>query len=395
MAQYLKKLTEKKKIVIVGTAYPMRGAMAQLNSILYKHLSESNEVKIYSFKRQYPEFLFPGKTQYESGDPAIKIPDDKNIISVDSINPFNWIFTALKIRKENPDLLIYRYWIPFFAPCFFTISFIVKLFSHAKVLFICDNVIPHEKRIGDKFFTRLVFSVVNYFIVQSKTVENDLKLFNKKNKPYILSPHPLYNIFGDKLDKKAAKDILLNEYKVNLHDSKTILFFGYIRKYKGLMFLLDAMPDIIKKHNIKLIIAGEFYENETPYRQKIKNLKIENNVFLLSSFMPENKVRYFFSACDCLVLPYIDATQSGIVPLAYFYDKPVIVTDVGGLSEVVLDGKTGFVINPKDSNAIFEAVNTFYSENMENKFSENIREEKKKYLWETFINNILKLSKLQ
>lgn len=381
------------KIVIVGTAYPMRGAMAQLNSIVYKHLSESNDVKVFSFKRQYPEFLFPGKTQLETGEPSVKIPAEKNIVSVDSINPFNWIFTALKIRKEKPDLLIYRYWIPFFAPCFFTISFIVKLFMNTKVLFICDNVIPHEKRIGDKFFTKLVFSTVNYFVVQSKTVEKDLRLFNKKNKPYVLSPHPLYNIFGDKLDKEEAKTKLKEEYSIKLGNEKVILFFGYIRKYKGLMYLLDAMPEILKKYNIKLIIAGEFYEDEKPYRQKIKDLNIENNIILLSSFMPENQVRYFFSACDCLVLPYAAATQSGIVPLAYFYDKPVIVTDVGGLSEVVIDGETGFVIKPKESNEISKAVIRFYDESLENKFSENIKVEKKKYLWETFINNILELSK--
>lgn len=387
------KSTKKKNIVIVGTVYPMRGAMAQLNSILFKHLSVDNDVKIYSFKRQYPEILFPGKTQYETGEPAVKIPEDRNIISVDSINPFNWFLTALKIRREKPDLLIYRYWIPFFAPCFFVISFIAKLFTQTKVLFICDNVIPHEKRFGDTILTKLVFSTVNYFIVQSKTVENDLKLFNKNNKPYILSPHPLYNIFGEKLDKIEAKNILINEYKTDLNGFKTILFFGFIRKYKGLMFLLDAMPELIKKHNLKLIIAGEFYESETPYRQRIKDLMISDNVILLSSFMPEDKVRYFFSACDCLVLPYIDATQSGIVPLAYFYDKPVIVTDVGGLYEVIINGKTGFVITPKSSTAIIEAVNRFYNENLENEFSENIKVEKKKYLWETFIDNILKLSK--
>ena len=388
------KLAKKMNIVIVGTAYPMRGAMAQLNSILYKHLSVDNNVIIYTFKRQYPEFLFPGKTQYETGEPAVKIPENKNIVSVDSINPFNWFLTALKIRREKPDLIIYRYWIPFFAPCFFVISFVAKLFTQTKVLFICDNVIPHEKRFGDKVLTKLVFSIVNYFIVQSKTVDNDLKAFNKNNKPYILSPHPLYNIFGEKLDKAEAKNILLNEYKMNLDGFKTILFFGFIRKYKGLMILLDAIPEIIKKHNLKLIIAGEFYESEIPYRKKIDDLGIKDNVYLLSSFMPEDKVRYFFSACDCLVLPYIDATQSGIVPLAYYYDKPVIVSNVGGLSEVVIDGKTGFVIKPMSSNEIIEAVNRFYNEKLESKFSENIKLEKKKYLWETFIDNILKLSKL-
>jgi len=381
------------KIVIIGTAYPMRGGIAQYNSILYKYLSEKNDIRVYSFKRQYPEFLFPGKTQFETGEPAFKIPEDKNVIAVDSVNPFNWLFTALKIRKENPDLLIYKYWIPFFAPCFFTISFFVKMFRRTKVLFICDNVIPHEKRIGDRFFTKLVFSVVNYFIVQSKTVEKDLNLFNKKNKPYKLSPHPLYNIFGEKLDKNEARKYIEENYNVKFGMDKVLLFFGYIRKYKGLMFLLDAMPEILKSNNVKLLVAGEFYDDEKPYREKIKQLGIENNIVLLSDFMPDEKVRYFFSACDCLVLPYTDATQSGIVQIAYYYDKPSVVTDVGGLSEVVIKDKTGIIINPGSVNEIAGAVKKFYEENLEEKFSENIKVEKKKYSWETFTENIMNLTK--
>jgi len=381
------------KIVIIGTAYPMRGGIAQYNSILYKYLSEKNDVKVYSFKRQYPEFLFPGKTQFETGEPAFKIPDDNNVIAVDSVNPFNWLFTALKIRKENPDLLIYKYWIPFFAPCFFTISFFVKLFRKTKVLFICDNVIPHEKRIGDRFFTKLVFSIVNYFIVQSKTVEKDLKLFNKKNKPYKLSPHPLYNIFGEKVDKAEARKYIEENYSVKFGTEKVLLFFGYIRKYKGLMYLLEAVPEILKTHNVKLLVAGEFYDDEKPYREKIKQLGIENNIVLLSDFMPDEKVRYFFSAGDCLVLPYTDATQSGIVQIAYYYDKPSVVTDVGGLSEVVIKDKTGIIISPGSVNEIAGAVKKFYEENLEEKFSGNIKEEKKKYSWETFTENIMKLAK--
>jgi len=380
------------KIVIIGTAYPMRGGIAQYNSILFRYLSEKNDVKVFSFKRQYPEFLFPGKTQFETGEPAFKIPEDKNIIAVDSVNPFNWFFTALKIRKENPDLIIYKYWIPFFAPCFFTISFIVKLFRKTKVLFICDNVIPHEKRIGDKFFTKLVFSVVNYFIVQSRTVEKDLKLFNKKNKPYKFSPHPLYNIFGEKLDKAEARNYIEENYNVKFDSDKVLLFFGYIRKYKGLMYLLEAMPEILKSNNVKLLIAGEFYDDEKPYREKIKQLGIEKNIVLLSDFMPDEKVRYFFSACDCLVLPYTDATQSGIVQIAYYYDKPSVVTDVGGLSEVVIKDKTGIIISPGSVNEIAGAVKKFYEENLEEKFSGNIKEEKKKYSWEVFTENILNLA---
>jgi glycosyltransferase involved in cell wall biosynthesis len=381
------------KIVLLGTAYPMRGGIAQYNSILFKYLSEKNDVKIFSFKRQYPEFLFPGKTQYETGEPAFKIPEDKNVISIDSINPFNWFFSAMRIRKEKPDLLIYKYWLPFFAPCFFTISFWVKLFRKTKVIFICDNVIPHEKRIGDKFFTKLVFSTVNYFIVQSKTVEKDLVKFNKKNKPYKLSPHPLYNIFGDKVDKQEARKYIEENYNVKFNTDKVILFFGYIRKYKGLTYLIEAMPEILKTNNVKLLIAGEFYDDEKPYKEKIKELGLKNNIVLLSDFMPDEKVRYFFSACDCLALPYTDATQSGIVQIAYFYDKPVIVTDVGGLSEVVIKEKTGIIINPGNVNDIANAVRRFYGENLEEKFSENIKEEKKKYSWEVFTENIMALAK--
>ena len=381
------------KIVIIGTAYPMRGGIAQYNSILYKYLSAENDVKIYSFKRQYPEFLFPGKTQFETGEPAFKIPDDRNVIAVDSINPFNWFFTALKIRKEKPDLLIYKYWIPFFAPCLFTISFFVKLFTGTKVLTICDNVIPHEKRFGDLTLTRLVFSMVNYFIVQSKTVEKDLALFNKKNKPYKLSPHPLYNTFGEKLDKADARKYIEDNYNLKFDTDKVILFFGFIRKYKGLMYLIEAMPEILKSNNVKLLIAGEFYDDGKPYTDKIKELGLENNIILLSDFLPDEKVRYFFSACDALVLPYTDATQSGIVQIAYYYDKPAVVTDVGGLSEVVIKDKTGIIINPGDVNAIAEAVNRFYIENLEEKFSGNVKTEKLKYSWEVFVRNIMSMAK--
>jgi glycosyltransferase involved in cell wall biosynthesis len=252
-------------------------------------------------------------------------------------------------------------------------------------------VIPHEKRFGDRFFTKMVFSTVTFFLVQSKTVESDLKIYNKKNKPYILSPHPLYNIFGEKVDKDAAREFINKNYDINLANEKVILFFGFIRKYKGLMYLLDALPEILKNKKIKLIIAGEFYDDDKPYREKIKSSGLENDVYLLSDFMPDDKVKYFFSACDCLVLPYTDATQSGIIQIAYFYDKPVIATDVGGLSEVIVNDKTGILIKPRNSESITDAVLRFYNDNLEEKFSGNIKVEKLKYSWETFVENIEKL----
>jgi len=375
------------KIVLVGTAYPMRGGIAQFIALLYKYFSVRNDVKMFSFKRQYPEFLFPGKTQYEQGEPTLKIPDDKNNISVDSINPFNWINIGLQIAKEKPGLIIFKYWLPYFAPCYTVISFIAKLFSNTKVLFICDNVIPHEKRFGDKFFTKLAFTQVDYFIVMSKTVESDLKKFNK-NKPYKLIPHPVYNIFGEKISKKEAKEFINKEYLFDIKEEKVILFFGYIRKYKGLKYLIDAMPEILKKSNLKLLVVGEFYDDENKYREQIKNLNLENNIKVISDFVPDERVKYFFSACDVVVLPYTDATQSGIIQIAYYYDKPVIATDVGGLSEVVINNETGILIKPNSSEAISNAVIKFYEENLEEKFSAKASSEKEKYSWEKFVTTI-------
>lgn len=379
------------KIVIAGTAYPMRGGIAQFNALLYKYFSAGNDVKVFSFKRQYPEFLFPGKTQYEQSEPEFGIPGDKNFISIDSVNPFNWIKTGLKIAKERPDLLIFKYWIPFFAPCFAVMSYIVKKKSNAKVLFVCDNVIPHEKRFGDTFLTKLAFSQADYFVVMSRIVERDLKKFNK-SKPYKLISHPVYNIFGEKVSKSAAKEFLLNEYKIDLRNDKVILFFGYIRKYKGLIYLIEAMKQILRRFDVKLVIAGEFYEDESHTREKIKQLNLEENIFLFSDFISNEKVKYFFCACDFVALPYIDATQSGITQIAYYYDKPVIATDVGGLKEIVIDDKTGFIIKPGSSEAIADAVINFYENNLEEKFSNGAAEEKKKYTWEGFVKEAVSFS---
>ena len=382
------------KIIIVGTAYPMRGAFAQLNAILYSYLNKKYDVKIFSFKRQYPKLFFPGKTQEEKGDELVKIPADKNIISIDSVNPFNWISVGRRIGREMPGLIIFRYWIPFFAPCFAFISYFAKKRSGAKVLFICDNVIPHEKRIGDKFLTRLAFSQVDYFLVQSKSVEDDLLKFSK-GKPYKVSFHPIYNIFGDKLPKDEAKKFIKENYNIDLDNDKVLLFFGYVRKYKGLNYLLEAMPGILKhNNNVKLLVVGEFYDDEEQYRKKISELGLDDNVIVISDFVPNERVRYFFSACDVVLLPYSSATQSGITHIAYYYDKPVIATDVGGLSESVINGKTGFVIKPEDPYAITDAVNKFYNESLEEKFSSGAAEEKKKYDWDNFIKDIEDLTSI-
>lgn len=378
------------KISIIGTAYPMRGAMAQLNAILANYLSRDNKVEIFSFKRQYPKLLFPGKTQDDTSGTDILNKGIPNHILIDSINPLNWRSAAKEIVKTNPELLILRFWIPFFAPAFYNICKYVKKKSGAKVLFICDNVIPHEHRPGDNYLIKLIFKVGDYFIIHSRSVEEDLKRYIK-GKPYMFSPHPIYNIFGDPVSKAEAKSFLKSNYKVDFENDSVILFFGYVRKYKGLRFLIEALPEILKKKKLRLLIVGEFYEDESATREQIRSLNLENNVTVVSDYIPNENVKYFFCASDVLVLPYIDATQSGITQIALFYDKPVIATDVGGLKEVVKNNETGFIVKPESAKAISEAVIRFYGDNKEDEFARNTAIEKEKYSWETFVKNIFKL----
>lgn len=382
------------KIIQVGTAYPMRGGIAQYVALLFHELSKHNEVKVFSFKRQYPEFLFPGKTQYEAGEPALKVPDDKNVIAIDSINPFNWVFTGIKMRKENADLIIYKYWIPFFAIQYSVISFFAKVFRKTKVMYICDNVIPHEKRFADIILTKIAFLFVDYFLVQSKTVENELKLFNKKNKPYILTPHPIYNIFGDNIGKVESAEIISSKYKINLQSKKILLFFGYIRKYKGLMNIIEAMNIIRNKFpEALLLVAGEFYEDSTPYYNRIKELNLEKNISIVSDFIPDEDVKYFFSAADSAVLPYSSASQSGIVQIAYHFNKPVIASNIGGIGEVIVEGKTGLLVPPDNPSLLADAIIKFYEDNLEDSLINGIISEKEKYSWETYTNKIYNLVK--
>lgn len=379
-------------IIIVGPAYPMRGGIAHYGALLFKELSKINNVKFYSFKRQYPEFLFPGKTQFETGEPALKVPDEKNIVTIDSINPINWIITGLKIRSKKPNLIIFKYWIPFFAIQYAVISFVAKIFSNSKILFICHNIIPHEKRFGDNLLTKITFYFVDYFLVQSKTVENELRLFNKKNKPYILTPHPIYNIFGDSIEKLSALNYLKDKYKINLKSKKILLFFGYIRKYKGLMNAINAIGELRKNFSdIVLLVAGEFYENSEPYYRRISELQIENNIKIISDFIPDEDVKYFFSSSDAVLLPYSSASQSGIVQIAYHFEKPVIASDISGIAEVITNEKTGLLVPPDDSFALAQAIIKYYTENLEYSIKNNIISEKEKYSWETYVNNIYKL----
>ncbi|MEN3038279.1 MAG: glycosyltransferase [Candidatus Kryptonium sp.] len=365
------------KIIIVGPVYPYRGGIAHFTGLLYKNLVNKNhDVKIFNFKRLYPKFLFPGKTQFE---PSIAIEKIESERIIDSINPLNWLVTALKIIKQKPDLVVFKYWLPFLAPCYGTISAIVKFFSTSKIVFICHNITPHEKFPLANLLTKFAFLFPDRFIVQSDAVENDL-LKLKPSASYKKVFHPVYEIFGEAIDKNEARKILGIR-----PDEKVLLFFGYIRPYKGLDILLKAMRYILSKFQVKLFVVGEFYENPERYFKIVEEEGINDFVVFRNEYIPNDEVKVYFSACDLVVLPYLSATQSGIVQIAYNFNKPVVATNVGGLPEVVQDGITGFITEPSPEK-LSDAIINFFSQNFAETFSKNIQTEKRKFSWENLIN---------
>ena len=374
----------KKNIIIIGPAHPLRGGgMSTFNERLAKGFQyNGHNVTIYTFSLQYPGFLFPGTSQL-SEEPA---PEGLNIkVVINSINPFNWIKVGRKIEKENPDLIIVRYWLPFMGPCFGTILRIAKRNRHSKVVCIADNVIPHEKRFGDIAFTKYFVKPVDAFITMSRKVMNDLKKFNT-TKSVKLIPHPLYDNFGEKVSKEEARQYLKIDSSASI-----ILFFGFIRKYKGLDILLDAMK-LIKDQvsGIKdpvLLIAGEFYDDRKIYDDQIARLGLDDSLILKTSFIKNSEVKYYFCAADVVIQPYRNATQSGVTPLAYHFEVPMIVTNVGGLPDLVPHGKVGLVTEPTAES--LAASITEYFEKGENHFLPQLLEEKKKYSWDVMMEAIL------
>ena len=352
--------------------------MAQMNAILGHHLSQKHDVQIVSFTRQYPSLLFPGKSQIDPGKPLFNVP---TVSLIDSINPISWYRAARYITNQKPDVIIFRYWMPFFAPCFGSIARLVKRKINAQVIFICDNIVPHEKRPGDGALTKYAFHSADAFVVLSKEVEKDLVRI-LPNVRYIVSPHPLYDVFGTLQSKEEARK------KLGLKDERVMLFFGYVRSYKGLSVLIDAMLKIQEMAPVTLLIVGEFYEDEKKYRAMIHRHGLENCIQIHSQYIPNDEVATFFSAADVVVLPYISATQSGIIQIAYHFNKPVITTHVGGLSEVVIHGHTGFVIPPNNPDALTKAVMEFYNKHCEEEFAKNISEEKRQYSWDKFIERL-------
>ena len=371
-------------IIIIGTAYPYRGGLSAFNErIAYEYQNNGHNVEIYTFTHQYPDFLFPGKTQY-STEPA---PEGLNIVrKVHSYNPFNWIKVGREIRRKRPDLVLIKFWLPFMSPCFGTIARIIRRNKHTRIVSILDNVIPHEHRIGDKMFVRYFLRPVDGFVAMSKSVLNDLRLFTK-DKHAEFCPHPLYDHYGQRLGRDEALQML------NLDTScRYVLFFGFIRTYKGLDLLLEAFAnEWLRQSDVKLIVAGEFYGDSAPYLSQIEQLGIADKVVLCTDFIPDSEVNRYFSAADIVAQPYKTATQSGVTQIAFHFEKAMLVTNVGGLAEIVPDGKIGYVVEP-DKERIAVALRKFFEENKREEFERNIVEEKQKYSWSRFVEAFCKIA---
>jgi len=373
------------KVIVIGPAHPLRGGLATFDQRLAKEFNDQGDhCTIYSFSLQYPSFLFPGKTQYSNEPP----PADVKIYSViNSVNPFNWIKIGNRLKKEEADLIVVRYWLPFMGPALGTILRRVRRNRHTKIICIADNVIPHEHRPGDGQFTKYFLKTCHGFVTMSTKVMEDLKKF-QPDKPAAVVQHPLYDNFGEPIPKSDAREKLGID-----KEEKLILFFGFIRKYKGLDILLEAMErlkHIAHGNTIKLLIAGEFYEDEKPYLEQIDRLGIRNSLILRTDFIPDSEVKYYLCAADAVIQPYRNATQSGVTPLAYHFEKPMIVTNVGGLPSLVPDGKSGLVAEPV-AQSIADAILRFYQLG-ENYFLPHLRNEKQKLSWANLVHTIKNLS---
>jgi glycosyltransferase involved in cell wall biosynthesis len=378
----------KGSVVIIGPAYPLRGGLATFDQRLAREfLAEGYDCRIYSFSLQYPGFLFPGTTQYSTDPP----PEGLTILSrINSVNPLNWWSVGEELRRLRPDIIVVRYWLPFMGPALGTILRRVRRNRHTRIIAITDNVIPHEKRPGDSAFTRYFLKACDGFVTMSGKVMNDLRQF-QPTRPARQVLHPLYDNFGEPIPQATARR-LLREKGIDIGDQdRILLFFGFIRRYKGLDIVLEAMADKrIGDLNIRLLVAGEFYEDAAPYRELIERRGIADRLLLRTDFIPDSEVRDYLCAADAVIQPYRQATQSGVTPLAYHFEKPMIVSNVGGLPALVPHEKVGLVAEPEPT-AMADAILRFFVLGA-SYFLPALQAEKRNYSWSRLVETLVTLS---
>lgn len=384
----LKGLTQKQRIVMVGPVFPYKGGISHYTGLMCKALREKYHVTMISYKMQYPQILFK-KEQRDYTNDSFAVEDTQYLIH--TANLFNIAVSAGKIKKERPDLVILQWWHPYFAPCYWILIRCLRLIlPKCPVLLVCHNVYPHERFPMDRFLTRLVLRQADYYLVQSKKDEKDL-LGIIENARYERVVHPTYDSFN-------MTGINREEARIRLGVSNTdpvILFFGFVRKYKGLHHLLKAMPEIVSRiSHIRLLIAGDFGEDRDEYLEEIEKYENTGNILLKEGYCPDREVELYFSACNLVVLPYEEATQSGIAQIAFGFGRPVIATEVGGLPEVVSEAQTGYIVPPSDPKALAEAIIRFFIEKREEEFVANISREAKRFSWDRMTEEIEKLTGL-
>lgn len=369
------------KIAFLSTMFPFRGGIAQFNALLYRALEEENEVKAFTFKRQYPNFLFPGETQYVTKED--KVDEIDTVQCLDTINPITFFTTAKKIKRFQPDIVITKYWMTFFGP---SLGGVLKMMNkNTKRISILDNVIPHEKRFFDRGANKFFLKYNDGFVVMSDAVLSDL-LSLKPDAKYIRVNHPVYNQFGETLSREVALS------KLNLAaDKKYVLFFGFIRDYKGLDLLIDAMNHLPEEHH--LIVAGEVYGTFDKYAKLISDSNLKQRIHLFNHYISDDEVNLYFSASDVCVLPYKSATQSGITSISHHFNLPIIATDVGGLKETIEDEKTGLIVKEPSSEMIATSISTYYDNNYKDRFSANIEIEKAENSWSNFAKKLTEFAK--
>ncbi len=376
-------MSKRYKIFVVGPAFPLRGGPAQLNENLCQALNaQGHDAQIISYSLQYPNFLFPGSSQYETSGQA---PQGLKIHTlINTVNPLSWVATANFIKKEKPDFILFRFWLPFFGPALGTIGRLVR--KHTKVLALTDNVIPHEKRVGDKPFTNYFVNACGGFLTMSKTVLNDITTL-APSKPAVYTPHPMYETYGAPVARQEARA------KLGIKpDDKLVLFFGLIRHYKGLDLLLKAFAtERVKQHHLKLLIAGEFYEDKQPYLDLIKNLHLEEAVILHDKFIPNDAVRDYFCAANLVAQTYRNATNSGVTMVGYYYNCPMLVTNVGGLKEIVPDAICGYAVEPEPA-AIADKLALYFEAGKESEFINGVKQERLQYEWPAFTSKLFELA---
>jgi len=383
------------KYVLIGPTYPYRGGISHYTTLLYQHLSAAHEVKLYSFRRQYPAFLFPGRTDKDPSRSPLRADCE---YLLDPSNPLTWLATFRRIKGDHPDALILQWWVPYWAPAFSSIAGLVRRFTATRVMFICHNVFPHERSVVDRALVRLALTQGQFFIVQSEKDLHDLKRLLPEA-PVRRTAHPIYEALalsgamvatelppqswgGPRGGEEAKKQLEL--------EGNVLLFFGFVREYKGLKYLLKALPEVLSRIDVHLLVVGEFWDDKASYLDLIGELGIGQAVTIVDRYIPNEELGLYFSAADVVVLPYVDATQSGVTQLAYGFEKPVITTSVGGIPEVVEDGVTGLIVSPQDSEALGEAIVRYFEEDLGASFTLNIRAQVQggAFSWEALVHLI-------